>query len=167
MVDRTIDKALDFIETYVCGLLFAAMCIIIFLQIVLRATGLPLAWTEETARYLFVWIIYIAASKAVKNSKHLSVDLLSITLKGKAQRILTIFTNIVSLFFFVILCYYGCLVIQKMTVHPQFSAANGYNMIFPYSAPLIGSFLMSIRAVQNTLRSIRKPGNSSKEVSTE
>lgn len=160
-----VDKIMNFIETYICALVFAVMCTIIFLQIVLRAAGFPLAWTEETARYLFVWTIYLAASKAVKNNKHLSVDLLSIALKGNAGLILEIFTNLVSLVFFLILCYFGFSVMSKMTVHPQYSAAVGYNMIFPYTAPVVGSVMMSIRTIQNIKNivvEIMKSGQSAK-----
>lgn len=155
MVNRTIDKVLDFTETYVCGIIFAAMATIIMLQIILRTTGLPLAWTEETARYLFVWIIYISASKAVKKGKHLSVDLLSIALKGKGKQMIAIMVNLISLIFFLVLCFYGFKVINKLSLHPQYSAAVGYNMVFPYSAPFVGSILMILRAAQNIVQNIK------------
>jgi TRAP-type C4-dicarboxylate transport system permease small subunit len=117
-------------------------------QIILRAAGLPLAWTEETARYLFVWVIYLAASKAVRYGKHMSVDLLPLILKGKGRTLLFAFAHVVCLLFFVILFYYGTCVLQGMSVKPQYSAAGGINMMIPYAAPTVGSALMIIRGVQ-------------------
>ena len=49
-----LNKVLDVIEKYVTAILFAAMCTIIMIQVIFRATGGSLAWTEELARYLFV-----------------------------------------------------------------------------------------------------------------
>jgi len=145
MVNKSVDRVLNFFETYVCAFLFAAMCTVIMLQIVLRATGLPLAWTEETARYLFVWVIYLAASKAVRNGKHMAVDLLPLVLRGKAKVALFTVAHAICLVFFVILFYYGTCVLQGMSIRPQYSAAGNVNMIIPYAAPTFGSFMMIIR----------------------
>lgn len=148
MLNQSVDRILNFFETYVCSVLFAAMCTVIMCQIILRASGLPLAWTEETARYLFVWVIYLAASKAVKYGKHMSVDLLPLILKGRGKAVLFVFAHVVCLFFFVILFYYGTCVLQGMSMKPQYSAAGGVNMMIPYAAPTVGSALMIIRGSQ-------------------
>ena len=153
-INKALDKILGFAEDYLCAALFFLMAAIIMIQIILRTSGLPLAWTEETARYLFVWIIYLAASKAVRNSKHLQVDLLSIALKGKASIVLKIVTNLVSMIFFWILIRYGTAVMNKMLLHPQYSPAVGYNMIIPYAAPFVGAIMMMIRSLQNIYENI-------------
>lgn len=168
MLNKTIDRVLDLFETYVCSVMFAVMCCIILIQVVFRVSGLPLAWTEELARYLFVWIIYLAASKAVKNGKHMSVDLLPLVLKGRAKYVLYLFANVVSLVFFLILCAYGFSVLQGMTGRPQYSAASHINMILPYAAPTVGSLMMTIRGVQNIVGLVRemlgRDGGNAKEV---
>jgi len=94
-----LNKIMDIIEIYVTAALFALICIIVGIQIVLRTTGLPLAWTEETARYLFIWIIYLASSKAVKDRKHLSVEIIPILLKEKGKLIINILSNILCAFY--------------------------------------------------------------------
>lgn len=146
--NQILDRVLDFFETYVCAVLFFITCAIIFIQVVFRALSLPVAWTEESARYLCVWVIYLAASKGVKNGNHMSVDLLPMILKGKARVILYIIADLISLTFFVILCYFGVQVLASMSVRPQFSAANGINMQLAYAAPYVGSGMMIIRALQ-------------------
>lgn len=146
--NKILDCVLDFFETKVCCLLFALTCIVLFIQVVFRAFGLGVSWCEEIARYLNVWVIYLASAKAVKLNKHMSVDLLPLVLKGKAKVILHIFANVVSLVFFLVLAQFGTQVLMKMTVRPQYSAANNINMIIPYAAPTVGAFLMIIRQVQ-------------------
>ena len=53
---KLLDKMLDFIEIYINGIFLLAMCVIIFLQVIFRRLNMPLDWTEEIARFLFVWI---------------------------------------------------------------------------------------------------------------
>lgn len=156
-----LNKTLDVIEKYVTAIIFAAMCTVIMLQIILRATGAPLAWSEEIARYLFVWIIYLAAGRAMAKGKHLTVDILPIFLKKKPALILHIFSTILTMVFFAGLLYAGSLVLPNLLVKTQFSPANHINMIIPYAAPTVGTILMAIRGVQIIIDDIKelKEGN--------
>lgn len=151
-----LNKVLDFIEKYITAVLFAVMCAIIIIQIVFRFISWNVSWCEEIARYLFVWIIYLAASRAVKDGKHLTVDILPIFLKGKAQIILHIFSTLATLAFFAALLYAGSLVLSTMMTRPQFSPANGINMIFPYLAPTVGTVLMTLRAIAVIIDDVKK-----------
>lgn len=146
--NRILNLVLDFLETKVCCLLFMIVCVVLMIQVIFRQIALDISWCEEVARYLNVWVIYLASSKAVKLGKHMSVDILPLILKGKAKLILFIFANIVSLIFFLVLARYGSQVLLNMTVHPQYSAANHINMIFAYAAPAVGSFMMIVRELQ-------------------
>ena len=152
---KVIDTILDFFETTVCTVCFALMCCVILMQIVFRVAGWPLAWTEELARYLFVWIIYLSASKAVKLGRHLSVDLLPIILKGRARLALLILANLLCLGFFLVLAWYCVEVLQRMTVRPQYSAASGINMFIPYAAPAAGSIMMTLRCLRCILDDVQ------------
>lgn len=59
-------------------LLMAALIIPVSMQIISRYTGLipRYIWTEEIARFCFVWIIMIGAMIAVRDGTHFDVDLL-------------------------------------------------------------------------------------------
>ena len=54
-----IDKHL---EEVLCAIILGLMTIVIFLQVALRTMQLPLYWTEEVGRYLFIWLIYMPMS---------------------------------------------------------------------------------------------------------
>ena len=152
---KAIDKTIDFFETTVCSIGFIAMCVIVFLQIILRTIGFPLAWTEEIARYLFVWIIYLAASKAVKLDRHLVVGFLPLAFKGRAQQAVYLLGNIITFVIILIICFNCFLVLRRMGVRPQTAPASGINMIIPYMAPAIGSAMMTIRCIQNCITNVR------------
>ncbi len=151
-----LNRALDFIEKYVTAVLFAAMCTIIMIQIIFRFVSWNVSWCEELARYLFVWIIYLTGSKAVKDGKHLTVDILPLFLKGKAQIILHIFSTVATLAFFAALLYAGSLVLPSMMARPQFSPANHINMMIPYLAPTVGTVLMTLRAIVIIINDVKK-----------
>ena len=67
-------RLLQWILTFLLGLLV----IPVTLQIVARYTELipRYIWTEEAARFLFIWIIMIGATIAVRERTHFDVDIL-------------------------------------------------------------------------------------------
>ena len=141
-----IDKHL---EEILCAVLLAVMTIVIFLQIVLRLLGLPLSWTEEIGRYMFIWLIYIGCASAIRKRKHISVELLDLFLKERGKFVLNIISNVVFLIFAVILTYYSFFVVQRVTT--QLSPAIRMPMSIPHSSVLVGSALMVIRLIQDTI----------------
>lgn len=68
--------------------LMMALTVPVTMQILSRYTGLipRYIWTEEIARFCFVWIVLIGAMIAVRDRSHFDVDLLPTpkTAKGKA-----------------------------------------------------------------------------------
>jgi TRAP-type C4-dicarboxylate transport system permease small subunit len=153
-------KIWDNLEEFIIVPLIFAMSIIIFIQVIMRYVfQSSLTWSEELARYLFVWIIYLTGSKAVKDGKHLTVDILPLFLKGKAQIILHIFSTVATLAFFVALLYAGSLVLPSMMARPQFSPANHVNMIIPYLAPTVGTVLMTLRAIVIIINDVKNLKN--------
>ncbi len=52
---------------------FFALLLQVFSRYVLN---LPLAWTEELARYLFVWSVFVGASQAMRYGEHIAIGLL-------------------------------------------------------------------------------------------
>lgn len=147
-VNNVVNKVLCFIEEKVVAALFAIVTIIVFIQVVFRVAGASLPWSEELARYLNTWTIFFGASRCVYKSKHLSVDLLATILKGKANTIQKIFVDIVCLVFFVYIAFWGIEVLNQLTRFPQHSAALRVNMVYCYAAPVVGTFMMTIRTLQ-------------------
>jgi TRAP-type transport system small permease protein len=67
-------------------LLMAALIVPVTMQILSRYTGLipRYIWTEEIARFCFMWIVMIGAVIAVRDGTHFDVDVLP---KGSAKPI--------------------------------------------------------------------------------
>lgn len=153
------NKILGAVEKYVTAILFAAMCVVLILQVGFRVAGNPLSWSEEIARYLFVWIIYLAGSRAMATQKHLTVDILPLFLKGKANTILHILSTLLTLACFAGLIYAGSIVLPNLMVRTQFSPATHINMFFLYLAPTLGTVLMTFRALEILVGDFKKLAN--------
>ncbi len=68
----------------------------------------PAAWTEEMARYNFVWVSLLGAVSALHYKRHLSVDILFETLKSeKLKKKLTVIGLLFILLFSLILTWTG------------------------------------------------------------
>ncbi len=146
-------KILTFIDRHLeemlCAVLLSAMTIVIFMQIVFRVFGLPLSWTEEIGRYMFIWLIYIGCASAIRKRKHICVELLDLVLKDRGRFVLSIISNVIFLIFAGILTYYGFFVVQRVSA--QLSPAIRMPMSIPYASVLVGSALMFIRLIQDTI----------------
>lgn len=141
-------------EKVLCSALLGISCIILFLQIVFRVLGLPLSWSEELGRYMFIWLIYVGASAAVRERRHISLDLIDLFVGPKVQLLIHIFDNAVFFVFASILTYYGYLVTVR--VSNQVSASMRMNMGFAYASICVSGFLMVIRLIQDTVKLLKE-----------
>lgn len=91
----------------------AALIVPVTLQMISRLTGLIPAWiwTEEMARFLFIWMVMLGAMIGVREGTHFEVDVWP-TLKPRANAAL----GLVSLFFVLltalIFVWYGIKFVQ-------------------------------------------------------
>ncbi|MEP3427334.1 MAG: TRAP transporter small permease [Roseibium sp.] len=76
----------------------AGMVIVVFLQIVSRYVfSLPLAWSEEVARLLFICIVFIGAAVLARQEGHLAVTVLIDQLPKRIRRVANAFSALVGL----------------------------------------------------------------------
>lgn len=84
-------------------LLIASVAVLIVpvtMQIVSRYTALipPYIWTEELARFLFIWMIMIGAMLGVREMAHFNVDIWA-RLGTRGEAALKLVTNVATLVF--------------------------------------------------------------------
>jgi TRAP-type C4-dicarboxylate transport system permease small subunit len=142
-----------YFEEAFSSLLLVAMTLLIFAQIIFRATGVPLAWTEELARYAFVWLIYMSSSYAVRKRAHIKVELLNVIVKGKlGHLILNIWANAAFFVFAAVIAYFTFGTVYRLkNVNPQFSPATQFPMWIAYLSVSVGFALMIYRLIADTV----------------
>ena len=88
---KTIQKPADVIhalekaEQGVAVVVFNVILFSLFWQALSRKIGSPSAWTDETARLLFVWMGALGCHLAQKENIHVRIDAILLSLPKKAQ----------------------------------------------------------------------------------
>jgi len=91
----------------------AVLIIPVSLQIFSRFTDLipSYIWTEEMARFCFVWMVMIGAMVGVRDGAHFDVDLWP-ELKPRANALLRVVANVFVLVFALVFVWYGISFVQ-------------------------------------------------------
>ncbi len=140
---RLLDAGLARAEAALLGLLVLAMTGVTLAQVVARyAFGAPLIWSEEAARYLFVWVSMIGAALAARQGGHYALTALVERLPATAQRAAGIVAFAVSIGFLLVLLITG--VNETMQAHLQDAATLPFRMSLPYAALPVGAALMLV-----------------------
>lgn len=128
-------RLLKVILTLLMGLIIVPVA----LQIISRYTGVipRYIWTEEVARFCFVWIIMIGAMIAVRDESHFDVDLLPHPLTNRTQGFRNLIVHVAIAVMGGFFCFYGYKFAQFG--FRQNSEMSGINMATIYvSFPLAG-----------------------------
>ncbi len=101
---KTLDSIIS-VVSYLVGLLLLAAIFVIALQVIWRYVFVnPLSWTEQTCRYMFVYIVTLAIPVAYYKGTMLTFDLILNSLNHTLFTIVQALINVLSLIFFF---YYG------------------------------------------------------------
>ncbi|MCM3601624.1 TRAP transporter small permease [Robertmurraya korlensis] len=143
-------------EELFIGIFSFVMVVVISVQVFMRYVlqdSLP--WSEELARYCFIWLVYLGISYGVKKQKHMSVDVLYLALKGKSQAALRIVGNLLFLAFALFGLIYGYQITLKLLTWGQLSPALSLPVGFVYLAGPIGMGLTAIRLIQLIVQQVK------------
>lgn len=138
------------------NLLYASLIFtvtVIFIQVVMRYVfSNSLSWSEEAARYVFIWQTWIGASYAVRKKRHLRVEALVDRFHGVSRKFIELVVLALWILFGCFLIYKGYQLTKLIYVRGQISAALGISMAIPYAAIPAGSFFMTSRLVVEAFR---------------
>lgn len=146
---------LDLVDKTINWLSIVAMSFMLFLtfaNVIGRYVfSHSIIFSEEVSRILFVWVVFLGAAIIIKDNGHVSVDLLSSKLKGKASgKVLDIIIGIAG-FLFIGIVFAGGLVLAG-TMNMYSSATLGIPMGYVYWAIPIGSSIMFIHHSLNFIK---------------
>ena len=145
----------------------SVMVLLIFMQIVLRWLGSATIWAEELARYIMLYLLWVAASYAVKRNEHIRLTVLVEKVTGKKRDKLELVVLGVWLMFALWLLVEGIFLVQKISAMHQVSAAMRIPMVIPYASAPVGGLLMSVRLVQKIIETLKKLGDDKNYETTE
>lgn len=143
-------------ELAICSILMVVMTVLIFVQVIMRYVfGSSLVWSEEMARYVFIWLIYLGISYGARVMKHIKIEAALGLFPKKLRPFVIILGDILFLVFSAVIVYlaYG-IVMQQVNLN-QKSPAMQIPMWFMYSAPMVGFAFTAIRQLQVIIMKIK------------
>jgi len=141
---------MDHIEEYFLSLALAVMTIMVIAQILFRyVIEFPLDWSEEIARFLFVWIIYMGASLAIKKHQHLKIEAGLYLFPRRLRPWVGLVGNFLFIAFALVMLYDSIQHLYRISwTRPQVSPALMISMGFAYGAIPVSLALMIFRLIQ-------------------
>ena len=109
-------------------MIFVTLAQVIFRYVI----AAPLPWSEELARYCFIWIVFLGAAVGLSRGIHLGVDLLVNKMPEPARRAMDALTSTLIAIFAAIIIY-ASLPVLNMNMF-QRSPALGIQMTYIYMA---------------------------------
>ena len=129
----------DFLENVIVGVALIGMFFTIMAQIIGRLVAHPFPWTEETTRYLFIWMMFIALASGFNKAESSRVVLfLNMGPKWLKKVCELLYAVIVIRLFGVMIIYGWELVMQQKMLNEMGTALRIPMTIVGFCVPLSG-----------------------------
>jgi TRAP-type C4-dicarboxylate transport system permease small subunit len=136
-----IDRGVGRLETVFLGASVAVMTLTTLLQVAFRyVLNDPLVWSEELARYLFVWIALVGAGAAVRTGGHFGLDLFYKKFPAAGRSGVAVLISAILAVFAATLLVYG--IRETIQASVQLAPSLQIRMHWAYAALPVGAALM-------------------------
>lgn len=141
---------------WAAGSLLFVLLVVGFLQVVSRYTGLIfIPWTEEVARLLFVWVVWVGAAAGLIRGSHIRFDFVVERMPMWIRRPAECVVHIGVGLFLIVVIRYGYEVAQSQATS-TFLTFN-LSVKYTYLSAVLGSALMLVGLVAGIWTRLRKP----------
>ena len=133
-------------EENAAACLMGGLLVVLFLQVFTRyVLNDPLSWTEEVARYVYVYIVFLGSSAAISDRTHVGIDFIVKALPRRAQWAVAFFVNLLILAVLANLIYWGWRSAIRQLNLPMVVLQVPYTWV--YAIVPISAAMMTIRTV--------------------
>ncbi|HHX51092.1 MAG TPA: TRAP transporter small permease [Clostridia bacterium] len=151
-----IKKLLDWLEKIaIAGTIvtFTIMIIMGVLQVLFRyVIGSSLYFTEELARYMFIWGVFLASAVCLRRKSHAAIGLFVSWMPARVRRIVLTIASLCCILFFFIIFSKG--IELTIATWGQASPALEIPMGTIYLAIPVGGFFMLLFSIENLITEI-------------
>jgi TRAP-type transport system small permease protein len=131
-------------------LLFLVMVGLVIAQVVARKFFEPLVWSEELARYLFIWVSFLGWAIASRRRSHVSIGMLVDRVGPAARRAFGVFADVATLVLMSVLLRYGGQLVRNN------SDVETVTLFFNYSVVYAAVPLAALCIVVTTLGTLHE-----------
>lgn len=154
---RKLDAILSFFEewTLFATVIIALMCL--FVNVVLRyGFNYSLAWSEELVREVIIYTTFIGCSAAIKRRSMIKIDA-SVQIFQILKRPLTLFSNLATMVFALLLIVYGTKMAMLMVTTAQKTIILQIPLVWLYAILPVSGVMMFIRTIQVMIEDVQRP----------
>lgn len=109
-------RRLALAEDVVLAILMVLLLADVSLQIVARYVSLDLTWTEELARYIFIYATFIGSVAAIRDRSHVGIDVCVARLPPRLQLVVSLAVDIITIAAFAFLLYWSVQTAVKVQI---------------------------------------------------
>lgn len=143
-------------ENYIIMTLMIMLILLGTLQILFRfLLNFSLSWTEELTRYFFVLMVYTGASLALKQRKHVKVDILENMLSKTGRKYLYAINDCILIILLIWIGFAGLKICYSTWEMEQLSPAMELPMYLVYTIIPVTFFLGAFRGVQVFIENLK------------
>lgn len=143
------EKICEFICVILISVIFLSTITQVFCRFIIKS---PLVWSEELSRYAGVWLVMLSTGIAIRQRKHMAIDILVTRFKPHTQCWFTLFGDIVVL----LVCVYMTIASYQLAVKfaSNTSIALKLAMGIVYGGTVVGWFCSIFSAIYNVVATI-------------
>lgn len=131
---------------------YSYFCIIILVEVIQRHLfGLSSPWGEMTARYAFVYLVHVSAAEAIRQGRHIRIDLVPSRLPPLGRKLLRVYTDLLTTILAGVVVWYSIKVMGIQIAVDIRMTSLDVNMAVAQAALPLGLGLMLCRILQNWL----------------
>jgi len=148
-------RADEKLEYWLITFFYGYFCLIILVEVIRRYVfGSSSEWGEMTARYAFVYLVYIAAAEVAKSNDHIRIDLVPRLLGPRGRLALYIYFDVLYVILAGLVIYYSLDAVQLSITTDTLMTGLDLNMAFAQAALPVGWVLLAYRVIQRFVRTI-------------
>ena len=149
-----IQKILEILTIISIGLMLA----LIFCQVITRyCFGYTPVFSEELARYLFVWTVFLSIPLLARKGGHMAIETVTSRLHGASLKTFNIIADLLTILFMGLMTWHG--VKMVMLAHFQTSPAMMIHMSYVYVVIPVGCFVMLLYTIENLVKVLQTPAS--------
>lgn len=147
-IGRFVD-GLSLVERYFTGSLLIAMTALyvfnIFVRTVFPTYASDVAWVDDAARYMLIWVVFLAAGIALEAGRHVSVNIMHQYFSARIVSVLFKMIDFVGFFFSIGVAYFSLSLAVFVAGTGEVSPTLGVPVFVLYVAPCLGFLLLAFR----------------------
>ncbi len=145
------------IDKYSSIFMLVIMCLCIILQVFFRYfLSNALEWPEEVARYAFICAVFLGASYAASEGRHLEIGILKNLFGRKTQLVVSAISTLFTLIFCGIMCVWGLDLVYFIKDSGQVAASIDLEIYILYAIVPISMLFMGVRSIAYFVSHLKK-----------